>query len=283
MAICKCAELSLLIVAVPDLSVNVSVVLRRPNGQPWTQRHEECLQLLQSSPQALASDNLLCQIIRVSRICELITIELHFSDLETAYDVTASQVTMQRLHNDITSWVARIPVDLRTPTLLFWQHLVMLYLHEPVLHTSTNKQSFAAPFLAERISLTDFAAPTLTPEHVVSFYALRDAAHALLDTFTSLSATELLELGSIVYTSRAIYAMYILAKMYIAVTATGSTFSMVADMDGLKIDEYLHKLMLISAQVNKIDERAVRPLDTVTPLLVPCVTMSEPLGSDMEI
>lgn len=236
----------------------MSAVTRRPSAQAWTWHHEACLDLLQHSPKSTASDRLLCQLVLAERVCDRIATELALSDLGTALDVNDLAPKMHSLQDDILQFSAQIPTDLRVPKVTIWQHVMTMYLHEPVLHTVTNKPSFAAPFLAERLSHSDFPAPAVTPAHIASLFALRDAAHALLDTFCSLGAPEvMLALPTILYSARALYAMYILTKLYVAVTAVGNSYGSVFSAGDLKVDEYLRKLMNLVDRLETVDGNAV--------------------------
>ena len=168
-------------------------------------------------------------------------------------DVVEPRLLTQQHRNLITEWKTQIPPHLFNPVLQFWEHVALLYAHEYVLHTTTNKQSFAAPFAAERLSMTDIAAPIVTPEHIDSLFALRDNAHAILNQFSSFDMGLVMALPPIVFVSRVAYAQWILIKLYLASTALGNTFGSFLDPDSLRVDACLEQMIAVNEKAEKID------------------------------
>lgn len=241
------------------LSASLSIFQRRLNVHVWTVHHEECLGMLEYSPNALRSDRLLCQFVRAERICEQIASAQAFTDMTNKADISGSEWDSKliRLQNLIQDWKTQIPDQLRVPTLILWQHLVELYLHEPVLHTVSNKQSFAAPFVAERLSGSDFPAPFPIQKHATSLFALCEAAHGFIDVFCGLETTAILALPGLLFPTRALYAAYILVKMYIALTAPGNTYGSIFSLVILQLENYLLKIDQVAARIKSVNERAV--------------------------
>ncbi|KAK5112083.1 hypothetical protein LTR85_011664 [Meristemomyces frigidus] len=237
------------------LSHVASIYLRRPNANIWTPYHDECTAMLEYSSQSLPGDRLLGKYVRAEHLCEQVVSQLQLNNEDAVLDISdpAVQTTMQTLQNRIVDWQAHIPASLRLPGLLFWQHVATIHLHESVLYTANNKRSFAAPFVAERLSVTDFPAPAaVTPEHVSSLLALRTACHALLDIFDAIDSQALLALPTLLYIPRAAYAQYILNKMYIACVAAGNTFGSVLNADELRVDEYLGKAIAVATRLTAV-------------------------------
>ena len=239
------------------LSACISTYLRKPNSQVWTRQHEESNTMMVYSPHAATSDRLLSQYIRAERLCETIVSQLTLQDGITADDLSnaATQATVQSLQNQILDWQMQVPSHLRIPSVLFFQYAAEMYLHEPVLHTTTNKHTFIAPYIAERLSVTDFPAPLITPEHITSLFGLQNAAHALLDQYCAFSTETLLALPGLVYAPRVFFALYLLVKLYVAVTATGSTYGMVVSANDLQTEVYLQKLKAVATRVKAVDDR----------------------------
>ena len=239
-------------------SASMAIFMRRPNEQKWTQHHNDCLFMLEYSPHALPTDRLLCQYIRAEHLCDQIASQLHFGDYTVCHDVSepVTKFLMQDLQNKITDWKSPIPMTLRRPSLTFWEHATTIYLHEPLLHTLTNKQTFSAPFLAERLSMTDFPAPMVTKEHVASIYALKDACYQLVDLYTGLKAMEAISLPGMLFAARVVYAVYMLMKLYIATSAIGNTYGAVLDRNDIKVGEYLDRVAECGIRLQRIDQRA---------------------------
>ena len=239
------------------LSANMGSCMRRANAKALTEYDENCLQMLGYAHHTQPSDPLICQYVRAERLCERIASELNFSEFSKANDVSdhVTQLTMQGLQNLVTDWKAQIPLGLRCPSLTFWERVAILYIHEPVLHTATNKQSFAAPFITERLSVTDFPAPIATREHVASIHALKDHTHALLDLFSTFDLSTLMSIPSLLFAARIAYADFILVKLYIATTAMGNTLGAFMDPTTLRVEDYLQKMINLSLMIHEVDEK----------------------------
>ena len=239
------------------LSASTSIFMRRPNGQTWKESEDLGAQILSYSEYGISSDKLVYQFVRAERLCETIVSRLHYCDFSTIMDVSDpfTKLNMAELQNLIIDWKVHISPELQCPALTFWELLATMHLHELVLHTPTNKQSFAAPYLVERLSITDFPAPIVVQEHIDSLYALKTNAHQLLDLFATLDVTTLMALPAFLFVSRVAYANYILVKIYISLTAQGNTFHGFLDPESLKIEEYLDKIIRIAEMVSEFDER----------------------------
>ncbi|KAK4546802.1 hypothetical protein LTR36_001534 [Oleoguttula mirabilis] len=237
------------------LSHVASVYLRESNANVWTAYHEECTNMLVYSAESPPGDILLAQYVRAEHLCEQIVSQLQLNDSEIVLDICSPAVKtkMQALRNGIIDWQASIPASLRIPSLLFWQHVATIHLHEYVLYTATNKQSFAAPYVVERLSVTDFPAPAvLQPEHVASLLALKTACHALLDLFSAFDSKTLLALPTLLYIPRAAYALYLLIKMYIACCAVGNTYGAVIGVAELRVDAYLEEAVDVAVRLTAV-------------------------------
>ena len=239
------------------LSSSMALLMRRRIPREFSEHEEAGLLMLGYSQYSLPSDKLLCQYVRAERLCERMASQLDFSNFKTANDVSdpSTQATLQGLQNAFIDWKAQIPAGLHCTGLVFWEHIATLYLHESVLHTSTNKQSFAAPFVAERLSVTDFPTPLITPEHITSIHALKAACHALLDHHSSFDTSTLVALPAVLFASRVAYALYILVKLYIATTAIGNTFGAFLDPESLQVEQYLKRSVRVAMMVREVDER----------------------------
>ena len=130
-----------------------------------------------------------------------------------------------------------------------------MYLHEPVLHTSTNKQSFSAPFIAEKLSVTDFPRPSVSQEHLASIAALRTASHAIIDIYTTLDTRHAMIMPAVLFAARVLYALYILVKIHIASTGDGNTLGAFIDTEILQIGPCIDKMEVSATMIGAIDDR----------------------------
>lgn len=231
----------------------MAIYIRRPCPYHWDNDLANGLYLLEYA-YALPTDRLLCQYVRAEALCGKIASR---SDYYTSavHDVSdpETQLRMQSLQDQITDWKAQIPPGIWCKGLAFWDHVMTMYLHEPVLHTSTNKQSFSAPFLAEKLSVTDFPKPVVTQEHLTSIAALKTASHTIIDLYTALDLQTAMALPAVQFAARVLYALYILVKIHIASTANGNTFGAFIDTDTLQIDCCIDKIAVSAREIGKVD------------------------------
>ncbi|GIZ40678.1 hypothetical protein CKM354_000400600 [Cercospora kikuchii] len=239
------------------LSVSMSIFMRKPMTATWTEQHEQARLMLQYSPLNADSDRWLAQYIRAERLCEEVSEQVDLTNTSFYRDVAdpATRNRVQTCRNKILNWKMGVPQSLRSPLILFWEHVATAYMHEPVLHTVTNKESFTAPYLAERLSLTDFPTPVVTQDHITAVYELTAAVQAVLDIFINYDTKSLVASPSLVYAARAAYALYVLAKLYIAVTAPGNTLGTILDASILALPEYADRLATCGSRIRALDER----------------------------
>ena len=186
----------------------------------WTeQNHSWSLSQLEYSPHAFPTDRLLCQHVRLARLCERVAIEMGYCDPSNPGTSTDYVMQQQMLRNALLDLRITVPQSLQQPSqLLFLFHVASVYIEEAVLHTSTNGSSFTAPYLAERLSVTDFPKPVDPIQYTSAVYTLLEGAQGALDTLSSLNSFEVTNLPGLIYAARAAYALYILVKLYIACT-----------------------------------------------------------------
>lgn len=252
------------------LSSSMGTLFRRPNHNIWSTHADNALMSLQYSPVNGARDKWISQYIRAEHLQEEIAAEMEFSDPSVIYNVSdpAMRIKVQTCRNKILSWKLMLPASLKTPALLYWEHVAIAYMHEPLLHTATNKQSFSAPYVVERLSLTDFPAQTVTQDHITALFELVAAAHSIIEIYSGFDTEALVALPGLLFTSRAAYALYILSKLYIAMTAPGNTLGSVFDCELLMLPEYGQKMVEVGTRIRDIDERcsAARILQSSPPL-----------------
>ncbi|SMR42270.1 unnamed protein product [Zymoseptoria tritici ST99CH_1E4] len=233
---------------------------RKKSAIEWTHDHNLCLVQLQYSPLSKPSDPWLSQLVRAERLCDQVAEQMDLFKPEVYTDLTepAMKLRVQNCRNKILNWRMTVPRSLRTPTLLFWEHMATVLMHEPVLYTPSNGRTWTAPYLSETFSVTDFPAPsTVTEEHITAIFELTTAAQGMLEIILAFDTRTLLALPGLLFTPRAAYALSILAKLYIAVSAPGSTLGVTIDGSMLLVGEYADKMIAAGKACRDIDERCV--------------------------
>lgn len=229
------------------LCASAAQVLRRPNLLRWTNYMSQCVQLLENSPEAVPSDRMLAQHIKVQHICEEINTSFALDDPEaTSISITDPKVayTLNILESQLRDWEAQIPSDLRKPELMFIAHTTSLYLHEIALHVNHNTDDFRLPFTEASLksgSEHGFAA-TLTQNQMTSIEACLKASHDAVDTFCSFDLDTHIVLPPLLYFVRIVYALIVLIKLHVAVMSPGSELGKIIKPDDIRVEEYINKL-----------------------------------------
>ena len=201
----------------------------------------------------------LVQHVRATHLLAVISNDM---DLETnlispVVGTSTCQEIMDNLQSQITEWKLQVPVDLWSPSLTFTGFYLETLLYEPVLHTPTNKNTFSAPFLLEKLSVTDVPTPKLTPLHVNAVVALKSACHNVLDVATAFSGTLVITLPTLIFAPRIAHVAATLVKLHIAVTVAGSTFGQILRVEDIRAMDYLDKCLDMVGRGSAIDSEAV--------------------------
>ena len=242
------------------LCASASMVLRRPNLLRWTNYMKECIDVLETSSDALPSDKLFCQHIKVQYICENIGMQFLMEDNTATVSITDPKVTYQLnvLENDLKNWSDNIPTECRNhPELKFFEHVASLYLHEIALHFNHNIEDFKLPFTEESLKSVNNSSETLTQHQMAALEACRKAAHGMLDTFLSLDVETVKSLPMLIYFVRCTYALVVLIKMHVAITTPGSEISKIMSAEDVRVDFYVDSL--ISKFSHVASEQEFRP------------------------
>jgi hypothetical protein len=234
---------------------NSSISTRRPNALPWDAHHQECL--LDLEARGDSSDMLLCQIVRITQLVEETSNALNLCQISTFVDGNhySTHATIETLKNKVDAWVGQVPRHLALcPTLQVWRHVAMIYIHELVLHTPTNKASFAAPFIPGRIAVKDFPKPA----NVISplkeaVEALIYHCHAVLDIAADMDAALVLSLPSFCFAPTLVYSLFVLVNALVACTDPTNTYGQWLRKHNFRIEECAMKLRNLTARLKLLD------------------------------
>lgn len=241
------------------ITETAALLKRRANGQKWSSHHDLCLYNLEQSGQALESDALLAQHVRVTRmlasICDYM--ELNVTSTSPVLGTPSCQQIMQNLQAQIMTWRLQVPYENWPLSLAFTGFFAEVLLYEVVLQTPTNKATFAAPFMVERLSTIDVPSPILTQGHVNAVHCLKTACHNLLDTAASFTDSELITLPTSIYAPRIAHTVVALKKLHIAITAPGNTYGQTLSVGNLQTEAYIDRCLAIVNRGSRIDAEAV--------------------------
>ncbi|EME46863.1 hypothetical protein DOTSEDRAFT_169698 [Dothistroma septosporum NZE10] len=234
------------------LCASASMVLRRPNLIRWSHYMKECVDILETSPEALPSDKLFCQHVKIQHICEDIGLQFLMDDNTATISITDPKVTYQLnvLENELKTWADNIPAELKQhPGLRFFEHVASLYLHEIALHFNHNIEDFRLPFTEESLKAVNNSSETLTQHQMAALEACRKAAHGILDTILSYNLDTVKALPMLTFFVRCTYALVILIKLHVAITTPGSEIGKIMAADDVHVDHYIDSLMSMFGSV----------------------------------
>jgi hypothetical protein len=165
------------------------------------------------------------------------------------------QSAMGILRAKVDAWAAENPRDIVGSGLLqFWHHLALIYIHEIVLHTPSNKASFAAPFIPGKISVRDVPMPANVTLEVASFLdtivencqlAIREAA--------AVDPICVLCMPSFCFAPAVAYARFVLINLHVATTCPGNTYGWNVNLEKIQARESIRGLDSLGASLMIID------------------------------
>ncbi|KAF1830277.1 hypothetical protein BDW02DRAFT_609106 [Decorospora gaudefroyi] len=226
------------------LCMSITMVLRRPILLRWTNYMADSVKILESSPEALPSDKLLCQQVKMAHIGEKISVEFCMDDpsVEVAISdpkvIYALKIFENELHQLQEENANMGEVD---PTLRLAEHVTNLYLHEIALHQNQGSADLYPPYVSEGLSSGVKKDAPIGPAHIGAFGDCLTATHGILDTILSIELDILLTLP-VIFCVRAIYAIVCLMKMWVSVTSSGEVGSIIKK-EHLQIEAYTEQLV----------------------------------------
>lgn len=232
-----------------------SISTRRPSPVPWNNYHDDCLLHLES--QGDLPDLLFCQIVRINQLIQEISTRLFLCEIGTYVDGNnySTHTEMETLKAKVDSWAAQIPSSLvASQTLQVWGHLAMIHIYELVLHTPTNKASFAAPFIPGRIAVKDFPTPaTIITPLQTSLAAIVQHCHAVIDTAADMDPALVLGLPSFCFTPALLYSLYVLVTALVASTDPTNTYGQCIAHSSFRIEQSGFELRSLTVRLRVLD------------------------------
>jgi hypothetical protein len=232
-----------------------SISTRRPIAVPWNAHHQECLLCLESIGES--SDILFCQIVRITHLIQKISDQMCLCQTATFVDGNhySTYATIETLKNEVDAWLAQIPPSLASSQILkVWWHLAMIHIYEVVLHTPTNKATFAAPFIPGRIAVTDFPRPTnIISQLATALGLIVQNCQAVINTAAKMDPSLLLSLPTFCFAPTVLYALYVLIHVLVASTDPASTYSQCLTKDIFYIEQCGMTLRSVTLSMKALD------------------------------
>ncbi|OOF90986.1 hypothetical protein ASPCADRAFT_211575 [Aspergillus carbonarius ITEM 5010] len=218
------------------LAVQVAISLRRVNLVRWLPYMDECVEILEKSPDALPSDKAMIQWAKLAHIIEEISVQftsdeapsvMSFSDPKFLY-------TLRVLERQLDQWRRETSPEHYSPILKQSECIINLFLHENAMHVEFNKDD-------PKTANDDLTSPT-SPAHINALSACLTSIHDALDTLCSIDPKDLV-LAPTVALARTSFAVVALIKIYSIVSSPDTRLGQVIEISSLKTEYYLDKVI----------------------------------------
>ncbi|CAJ2501610.1 Uu.00g044630.m01.CDS01 [Anthostomella pinea] len=227
------------------LAANVAMALHRPNLIRWQAFMSECMEILETSPEAAPTDRYLCHLVWTHRLAEEVGIQFSMDDPSIFVNITEQtvQYALRGFERDLAKYRADIPKEDRQPSVILSFHVLNLYMHEIALYVDKNSDEYRAPINAEALhdpipGLGD----NLTAAHIGALSSCLTAIDGIFETFLAMD-TQVIRCLPIFNFVRVAYAVVVLIKMYFSASSPNSELGKVINKDNMKVSEYLDKLL----------------------------------------
>ncbi|KUJ22749.1 uncharacterized protein LY89DRAFT_637013 [Mollisia scopiformis] len=228
------------------LCCNASMGLRRPNLIRWTSFIGDCVEVLETSPEAAPTDKILCQWVRSQHIAEEIGTRFSMDDPGASVSITDQNVqyALKGFELDLEKWSKNIPPEVETPTLRVTEHVVNLYMHEVAMHVDHNVEEFKPPFTEDNLrGMGDKDQPIpLSNAHIKALSTCLTSIDRIFETFLQFDV-ETIRCLPVANFVRVAYAVVVLIKMYFAAAQPNSELGQVINKDHMKVEQYLDGLV----------------------------------------
>ncbi|KAL8755297.1 MAG: hypothetical protein Q9199_003737 [Rusavskia elegans] len=225
------------------LCANAAMGLRRTNLIRWSSHMDDCLDFLNTSSEALPSDSVLVEWVRLQRLADEVgnqisvdeSSSLGISDVKTQY-------ALKGFERQMKDWEKQASKQVTSPSLTFNFHVANLYMHEFAMHLDQALEFPGSSHQREAQDGKSMARPeVLTTAHIGALTTCLTSIHGLFDTFLH-STTEDVRTVPVFYFVRIAYATVLLIKLYLAASAPESELGKVISSNDLRVEDYLGRL-----------------------------------------
>ncbi|KAJ9142167.1 Transcriptional regulator WAR1 [Pleurostoma richardsiae] len=225
------------------LTSNTAMALHRPNLVRWTPFMTECMDVLETSPEAAPSDKYLCHLIWTHRLAEEIGVQFAMDDPSAVVNIAdaRTQYALRGFERDLDRYQASVPKEMLHPSLKLSFYVMNLYMHEIALHTDGH-EDFKPPFSADSLAQTLINDAALTPAHINALSACLTAIDGIFETFLAMDVASIRCLPVFNFV-RVAYATVVLIKMYFAASSPDSELGKVINKDHMKVEQHLDALL----------------------------------------
>ncbi|CEJ55051.1 hypothetical protein PMG11_01329 [Penicillium brasilianum] len=219
------------------MAVQVSTALRRTHLVRWQPYMDECLQTLENHPDALPSDRKIIWWAKLGQIIEESSTQLITNDPLSIITFADSKIryAVKGFSNQLAQWRREIPEDAYSLTLAHTYHVINLFVHESAM--SVDCRESCLPNSPNNDLPTSVLAPLID-----AISTCIHSIHQSLDIICSIEPERLICLPTVAL-ARTSYPVVSLIKIYSLLVASNTHIGQVIDMNSLKIEYYLEKVI----------------------------------------
>ncbi|KAF4537935.1 C6 transcription factor [Lasiodiplodia theobromae] len=215
------------------LGTNIAMVLRRPMLLRWNQYMDECISELESSPDALPSDKVLCYHIKLAAIAEDVASQFSMDDPATSANFSEkyNEIALRNYDTKLELLRPQRPSNANQTVLKFSESVVGLYTHEVAMHHNQNMDD----------ALEEGRQKALGAVQTSSLKECVKSCHGILDSFLSLDFDAFYALP-LMFSVRCVYSTVCLTKLWADATFPGDLGSVITP-DSLRLEHYFDNLI----------------------------------------
>ncbi|KAL8718178.1 MAG: hypothetical protein Q9225_004656 [Loekoesia sp. 1 TL-2023] len=251
------------------LCANTAMGLRRSNLIRWSAYMDECLDFLDTSSEALQSDQVLVEWVRLQRLADDVGNQISMDDSSSSRVPDAkTQYALKGFERQMKDWEKQASKRIDSSSLTFNFHVANLYMHEFAMHLDQTLEFPSSSRSADSKEEKSKARPqVLTTAHIGALTTCLTSIHGMFDTFLKMTPEDIRTVP-VFYFVRVSYASVLLIKMYFAATSPDSELGKVISSDDMRVEHYLGKLReLLQAAGTSGKYRVVRSFYLVLVML----------------
>ncbi|KAL9038160.1 MAG: hypothetical protein Q9180_003300 [Flavoplaca navasiana] len=225
------------------LCANAAMGLRRTNLIRWSAHMDDCLDVLETSPEALPSDLVLIEWVRLQRLADDVGNQISL-DESSSFGISdvKTQYALKGFERQMKDWEKQASKQVTSASLNFNYHVANLYMHEFAMHLDQALEFPGSSHQQEGHEEKSQARPeVLTTAHIGALTTCLTSIHGLFDTFLH-STLEEVRTVPVFYFVRIAYATVLLIKLYLAASAAESELGKVFSSNDLRVEDYLRRL-----------------------------------------
>lgn len=247
------------------MTANTAMALHRPNLVRWTSFMTECVEVLESSPDAAPTDKYLCHLVWTHRLAEEVGQQFSMDDPATVINIAdpRTQYALRGFERELERYKSTIPrnllqresshfrilpnifditADKKLACLRMSFEVLSLYMHEIALQTENGNDDFNAPYTAESTKEALIGDAALTPAHIRALTACLVAIDGIFDAFLGMDVQSLRCIPVFNFV-RVAYATVVMIKMYLFASSPNSELGKVINKEHMKVEQHLNALL----------------------------------------